>query len=186
MALIYGDESPREVERIRKLTYNLVNEYKSHDAKETHSSFNTSDTGMDVDDFGDSLGGYDLFVSSTSNVDTYKFELDSYLEENWKTNGLKYPTLQQVVRDVLVIHVSIVASESTFSTVGRHVISHRNRLHLNLLEALVCVLGTHSNREKHLVKCEVVKDDDSISLFLSFCFLFCGNPLSHIIFILMI
>lgn len=64
------------------MTYNLVNEYKSHDAKETHSSFNTSDTGMDVDDFGDSLGGYDLFVSSTSNVDTYKFELDSYLEEN--------------------------------------------------------------------------------------------------------
>ncbi|KAL4581551.1 hypothetical protein LXL04_001246 [Taraxacum kok-saghyz] len=137
---------------------------------------------MDVDDFGDSLAGFDLFVSSTSNIDAYKSELDYYLEENvlprtadfdilawWKSNGPKYPTLQQVVKDVLAIPVSTVASESAFSTGGRHVTPHRNRLHPDLLETLICVqdwlwdenLGTHSNMEKHLAKFEVVKDDDS-------------------------
>nr|KAJ0207256.1 hypothetical protein LSAT_V11C500279800 [Lactuca sativa] len=178
---IYGDESPKEVERIRKLAYDLVKEYKPHDAKETHSSFNNFDVGMDVDDFGDSLVAFDLFVSSTSSIDTYKSELDYYLEENvlprtgdfdilawWKSNGLKYPTLQQVVRDVLAIPVFIVASESTFSTGGRHITPHQNRLHPDLLETLICAqdwlwdekLGAHSNKEKHLAKFEVVKDDE--------------------------
>ncbi|KAL4559519.1 hypothetical protein LXL04_031659 [Taraxacum kok-saghyz] len=178
---IYGDESPREVERIRKLTYDLVKEYHPHAAKQTHSSFGT-DFGIDVDDFGDSLAGYDLFVSSTSNVDTYKSELDYYLEENvlprtgdfdilawWKTNGLKYPTLQQVVKDVLAIPVSSVASESAFSTAGRHITPHRNRLHPDLVEILICTqdwlwddnLVPHSNKQNYLGKSEVVKDDDS-------------------------
>ena len=56
----------------------------------------------------------------------------------WKNNGLKYPTLQQVVRDILAIPVSTVASESAFSSGGRHVTPHRNRLHPDTLEALIC------------------------------------------------
>lgn len=146
---IYGDESPKEVERIRKFLYDLVKEYKPHDAKETHSLFSNFDFGMDIDDFGDSLVGFDLFVSSTSSVDTYKSELDYYLEKNvltgdfdilawWKSSGLKYPTLQQVVKDILAILVSTVASESVFSTDGRHITPHRNRLHLILVETLIC------------------------------------------------
>ena len=30
----------------------------------------------------------------------------------WKNNGLKYPTLQMIARDILVIPVTTVASES--------------------------------------------------------------------------
>ena len=56
----------------------------------------------------------------------------------WKTNGLKYPTLQRVAKDVLAIPVSTVASESAFSTSGRHITPNRNRLHPDTLEALVC------------------------------------------------
>ncbi|KAL4561102.1 hypothetical protein LXL04_033264 [Taraxacum kok-saghyz] len=82
---------------------------------------------------------------------------------------LKYPTLQQVVRDILAIPVSTVASESAFSSGGRHVTPHRNRLHPDTLEALICAqdwlwdekLGTHSNSEKHLAKFEVIKDVES-------------------------
>nr|CAN80659.1 hypothetical protein VITISV_014393 [Vitis vinifera] len=36
----------------------------------------------------------------------------------WKTNGIKYPTLQMIIRDIYVILISIVASKSTFSTSG--------------------------------------------------------------------
>ena len=47
----------------------------------------------------------------------------------WKTNGFKYPTLKKVVRDILAIPISTVASESAFSTSGRLVSPHRSRLH---------------------------------------------------------
>ncbi|XP_038882263.1 zinc finger BED domain-containing protein RICESLEEPER 1-like [Benincasa hispida] len=37
----------------------------------------------------------------------------------WKLNGVKYPILQEIARDILVIPLSSVASESAFSTSGR-------------------------------------------------------------------
>ena len=43
-----------------------------------------------------------------------------------------------MARDVLAIHVSIVASESTFSTGGRVLDSFRSLLSSNMVEALVC------------------------------------------------
>ena len=43
-----------------------------------------------------------------------------------------------IVSDIYVIPVSIVASESAFSTNGRVVSKHRSRLHPNTLEALMC------------------------------------------------
>ncbi|XP_060971808.1 zinc finger BED domain-containing protein DAYSLEEPER-like isoform X2 [Cannabis sativa] len=81
-----------------------------------------------------------------------KSELDLYLEENliprteesfdicnyWKVTGLKYPLLSMIAKDVFPVPVNTVASESTFSTGGRHVSSHRSRLHPSTLEALVC------------------------------------------------
>ncbi|KAI8568756.1 hypothetical protein RHMOL_Rhmol02G0225100 [Rhododendron molle] len=56
----------------------------------------------------------------------------------WKSNGLKYPTLQAIAKDALAIPVSTVASESTFSTSGRVLNPNRNRLHPKTLEALMC------------------------------------------------
>ncbi|CAI9297092.1 unnamed protein product [Lactuca saligna] len=78
-------------------------------------------------------------------------ELDNYLKEKllpkdmeldllawWKTNGIKYPTLQRIAKDILVVPVSTVASELAFSTSGRLVSPHRSRLHPKTLEALMC------------------------------------------------
>lgn len=87
--------------------------------------------------------------SKTTHV---KSELDIYLEEEqlplttedfdilawWKSNGIKYPTLQAIARDLLAVPVSTVASESSFSTSGRVVSENRNRLHPKTLEALMC------------------------------------------------
>ena len=99
----------------------------------------------------DHLLKFDLFVHSTSEEGHVKSELDYYLEEPllprisnfdvlswWKTNGIKYPTLQMIVRDIYAILVSTVASKSTFSTGGKMVSKHHSRLHTNTLEALMC------------------------------------------------
>ena len=56
----------------------------------------------------------------------------------WKLNGVKYPVLQTIARDILAILVSTVASESVFSSSGRLVSPHRNRLHPKMIEALMC------------------------------------------------
>ncbi|KAF1883249.1 hypothetical protein Lal_00030354 [Lupinus albus] len=66
-------------------------------------------------------------------------KLDGYLEKSllprtecefdilnwWKTNGAKYPTLQTIVKDLLAIPISTIASESTFNTSGRFLTPHR-------------------------------------------------------------
>jgi len=78
-------------------------------------------------------------------------ELDHYLEEGiipenddfnvlnwWKQFGFQFSILQMIVRDVYAIPVSTVASESAFSMGGRLISPQRNRLHLDLVEALAC------------------------------------------------
>ena len=57
----------------------------------------------------------------------------------WKTNGLKYPTLQMIARDFLAIPISTVASESAFSTSGRFLTPHHSRLRPDTLEAMMCL-----------------------------------------------
>lgn len=56
----------------------------------------------------------------------------------WKTNGVKFPTLQTIARDVLAISVPTVASESAFCTYGNLASPYRSRLHPNTFEALMC------------------------------------------------
>ncbi|KAH9650563.1 BED-type domain-containing protein [Citrus sinensis] len=57
----------------------------------------------------------------------------------WKVNGSKYPILEKIARDVLVVPVSTVASESAFST-GRHVIEeYQSSLTPCMVEALICI-----------------------------------------------
>ena len=47
----------------------------------------------------------------------------------WKSNGLKYPTLQRIARNILVIPITTVVSELAFSTSGRLLRTHCSRLH---------------------------------------------------------
>ena len=55
-----------------------------------------------------------------------------------KSNGLKYPILQRIARNILAIPVTIVALKSAFSTSGRLLSPHRSRLHPKTIEAMMC------------------------------------------------
>ncbi|CAD6270258.1 unnamed protein product [Miscanthus lutarioriparius] len=56
----------------------------------------------------------------------------------WKNKREQYPILSQIVRDVMAIQVSTVASESAFSAAGRVVYPYRSHLDPLMVHALIC------------------------------------------------
>ncbi|CAH9113126.1 unnamed protein product [Cuscuta europaea] len=57
----------------------------------------------------------------------------------WKMNGNKYPVLALIAKDLFVVQVSTVASESAFSTGGRVIDAFRSSLTPKSVEALICM-----------------------------------------------
>ncbi|KZV52419.1 hypothetical protein F511_34564, partial [Dorcoceras hygrometricum] len=151
--LVYGDTSSFEIEKLKKQLYDLVEEYKKKSKQygdERHSQ--SSSSRPPLPKRGHYANKFEMFMDSNTNTELEKSELDYYLEESllprntgdfdilcwWKTNGIKYPILHNIAKDVLAIPVTTVASESTFSTGGRVLSVHRNRLHPKTVEALMC------------------------------------------------
>ena len=56
-----------------------------------------------------------------------------------EAEGGKYPTVAAIAKDVLVVQVSTVPSESAFSTGGRVVNSFRSSLTPKSVEVLICL-----------------------------------------------
>uniref|UniRef100_A0A5B6YZU5 BED-type domain-containing protein n=2 Tax=Davidia involucrata TaxID=16924 RepID=A0A5B6YZU5_DAVIN len=155
-SIIYGDGARAEIEKVRQHCYDVLHEYQSklrlNETSNCGASSSSSScySGATNSKEHDLFSKFDLFVKmSSSNI--VKSELDYYLEENvlprtldfdvlgwWKTNGVKFPTLQRIARDIFAIPVSSVASKSTFSNGGRLVSPHRSRLQPVTLEALMC------------------------------------------------
>ncbi|KAM0826474.1 hypothetical protein ACQ4PT_068854 [Festuca glaucescens] len=130
---LYGYEyANREVERIRNLMVDLLEEYRPVEdggCASKHGSTAASTVGTD-----EALQIFSAYMSSQPVVSAslVRTELDLYLEEPnitmtteldiigwWKFGGIKYPTLQRMAHDILPIPVTTVASESAFSTSGR-------------------------------------------------------------------
>ncbi|KAI3783257.1 hypothetical protein L1987_42333 [Smallanthus sonchifolius] len=151
---LYGskDDADAEIENHRKFMYELFEDYKTnanenarnHDFGRSRSNNDKSESGL-FDDYSSYV------AEENTSSGCIRLELDHYLEEKvcspnidldilawWKTNGMKYPILQRIARDVLAIPITTVASESSFSTSGRLVSPHRSRLHPSTLEALMC------------------------------------------------
>ncbi|TYK11249.1 transposase [Cucumis melo var. makuwa] len=84
------------------------------------------------------------FEQGSSEIDIYLLEANVRIEGDfdilqwWKMNSDRFEVLGRMVRDILAILFSTVASESAFSTGGRVVDSSRCSLAPKTMEALIC------------------------------------------------
>ncbi|CAL0313921.1 unnamed protein product [Lupinus luteus] len=122
--------------KVKSICEDLVKEYE-HKMKGKGSVFSSQSQTLNLIDVGvdgvniDWRAKYQSFVSEQNIATAHRrSELDIYLEDGvlpdqggefdiltwWKVNGIKYPTLQIIARDLLAIPISNVASESSFST----------------------------------------------------------------------
>jgi hypothetical protein len=71
-----------------------------------------------------------------------ELRLDSNVNINilefWKVHELRYPIVAAMARDILSVHISTVASESTFSIGGRVINQYMNSVKPDIAKALVC------------------------------------------------
>ena len=145
---IYGDNSDLKIEKIKNLCYDLLDEYGDIDESPVDnegSSHIPTSTSSPVAQMKFRLSGamssFDLFVNNSSSSSkkhgSARIEFDHFIDKGvlkrsehfdilgwWKSNGLKYPTLRRIARNILVILVTIVVSESAFSTSGRLLSPH--------------------------------------------------------------
>ena len=103
----------------------------------------------------------------------------------WKLNASRFNLLAQLVRDVLVVLVSTITSESTFSTKGCVLDTFKSSLSPKVVEALICSQNwlrpnkfNFNEWFEELEQCEKLKQGKfPIALFLLFFFsivtLFC-------------
>nr|DAD25003.1 TPA_asm: hypothetical protein HUJ06_026467 [Nelumbo nucifera] len=90
--------------------------------------------------------GYDSFVDDSDDM-TMKSELDHYLEKKllprdpdfvilawWKSNEIKYPTLQKIARDILAIPLSTMAFEFAFNAGDRLVFIQTYNVYYHKIE----------------------------------------------------
>jgi hypothetical protein len=61
------------------------------------------------------------------------------LLEWWKDHQYTFPVLAHFARDILLVHVSTISSEATFSNVGRIIEERRSSLAPEMLEAITCL-----------------------------------------------
>ena len=159
---IYGDNSDLEIEKIKNLCYDLLDEYGDIDESLVDNEENSHilvSTSSPVAQMKFSLSGamssFDLFVNNSSNSSkkyrSARMEFDHFIDKGvlkrsedfdilgwWKSNGLKYPTLQRITRDILALPVTSIASESAFSTSGRLLSPQCSRLHPKTIEVMMC------------------------------------------------
>lgn len=141
---MYGIEKGKKLgSHVKDYTYKLFDEYRMMYSSYMPESGNNGDP-MSLDEINDGDYKKNLFDRAKRLKETTRYvnsELDRYINDQlgpleeemdaltwWGNNGYRYPTLQRMARDILAIPLSTVASESAFSTGGRHLDPFRSSL----------------------------------------------------------
>ncbi|XP_038974730.1 zinc finger BED domain-containing protein RICESLEEPER 2-like [Phoenix dactylifera] len=145
-----GDRASFEINKVREVLQTFYDNYAilygtNVSLVQVDERVSTSQGGRDENRF---MHGYKEFIHGVQVTQPSKSELETYLEEKvhpledqnfdilqyWKFNESKYPILSRMVRDILTIPISTVASESAFSTAGRILDDFRSSLSPNTVE----------------------------------------------------
>uniref|UniRef100_A0A2N9GYW2 BED-type domain-containing protein n=1 Tax=Fagus sylvatica TaxID=28930 RepID=A0A2N9GYW2_FAGSY len=155
---LYGVGGSYEYLKVREKLFALFGEYVSNVPTPSNTTSNKRDKAVQDLQFKSFsketmfvMKEFDCFESDDVVGQTQKTQLELYLEEPrmdrnakldilsfWKENQFRYPELAIMVRDVLSILISTVASESTFSVGGRVIDQFRSALKPDVVEALIC------------------------------------------------
>ncbi|XP_072056297.1 zinc finger BED domain-containing protein RICESLEEPER 3-like [Arachis hypogaea] len=112
-----SNECTRKVERIKQKCYELLHEYQKNISNSSNMSVeSTQELRVNADEDDDV--GYQFSAPDPLTPD---FDILAW----WKVNRVKFPTLQKIARDIFVIPVSTVVSESSFCTSDRIIATHR-------------------------------------------------------------
>ncbi|KAF2294845.1 hypothetical protein GH714_021438 [Hevea brasiliensis] len=161
LSTVYGKEKGMELAKKIKLTvYGLFDEYKkTYQAEHGCGSNVAGNTSENNESEGAkkksrlNLGDQFLKDKIETGEANNKYDLDCYLNEGikvvdekeefdilkwWQLNSCRFPILSIMVRDILAMPISTVASESAFSTRGRVLDPFRSSLTPKIVEALIC------------------------------------------------
>ena len=153
MRKFYGDEYQVKLDEfvsvIKKLYQFYASSANATSKKKSSKTGPSNATDIIMGDVDEDLENFLYSASEPGMVESN--ELEKYMAEPlqkivdefdilawWKNKREDYPIITQIVRDVMAIQVSTVASESAFSAAGRVVDPYRNRLDPEIVEALIC------------------------------------------------
>ena len=142
------------VDKVKDLLYKFYNFYTSIHSPNVQKQSRSERTELESyasDPYVMVHSRYESFLQVEQSVGC-RNELEKYLAENcdgkkdvnfeilewWRDNCNRFQVLSKVVKDVLAVPVSTVASESAFSTGGRIVDPFRSSLSLLMVQNLVC------------------------------------------------
>ncbi|KAK4389926.1 Zinc finger BED domain-containing protein RICESLEEPER 2 [Sesamum angolense] len=152
----------REISFVRNSLHELYSEYAlmyNDEGESCGQMQGGSSQGQSTSNVGISRGWsqYADFLESVQSVQPQKSELDMYFEEScyslkkdnkiekefdvlewWRVNSVKYKILSFMARDILVIPVTTVASEATFSSGSRVIDKYRASLTSETVQVLMC------------------------------------------------
>jgi hypothetical protein len=150
------DECKELVKKLRSCINKLYNYYNvgQSSSQAQHGSKLSQGSSIQIEEIESTnlyfMNRFHKYLSSKSDNES-KSEFNRYLMEDiekasanfdilnwWKVNSTKFPILAKIARDVLVIPIITVASESALSTRGRVLDPFRSSLAPITVEALIC------------------------------------------------
>ncbi|XP_020252223.1 zinc finger BED domain-containing protein RICESLEEPER 2-like [Asparagus officinalis] len=155
LELTYGEkESVDKLKFIKNAAFALFNEYKIKYGTEIDASGQSASCNNindnDVNQITDVRSLFKRLKVAKGSAEA-KLELERFLSEDveadqsnfdilayWKVNSARFPILSRMVRDVLAVPISTVASESAFSIGGRVLDPFRSLLTPRMVQTLVC------------------------------------------------
>ncbi|KAL4562119.1 hypothetical protein LXL04_034313 [Taraxacum kok-saghyz] len=160
----------RVMSKTREVVKGMEDLFKTYEAKYANvassQKVNEVVSGVVENDFLDEflVGQVKTSVSIETELRRYlndprvAFVKDFDILDWWEKNGLRFPIVARMPKDILSIQMSIVASESAFSTSGRILDEYRTRLTTPIVEALV------KSRKPIIDDDEDILKDDEIAL----------------------